>query len=114
MVRPVMGLVRSRFLAHLPTKPPVHPRKIRPKSFIKRILPVTPTCSRFCIENLRMSMKTRIRGEGGGVPTERAFPRKEKASREGQPSESFGANYFLGGAIRLRRWLPQRPALLWR
>ena len=76
VVRPVMGPVRSRFLAHLPAKASVRSPKIPPKSFIKTTLPVSPTRSRFCTQNDAISMKTRIHGGGGrGVPSVFASPR---------------------------------------
>src|SRR5208283_1654274 len=63
------GPVHSRFSVHPPANTPVHPRKIRPKSFIKTILPVTHMGSVACAQNVAISMKTRIRGGGGrGTP----------------------------------------------
>ena len=61
-----MGHVRSRFSATFPAKAQPYPEKIALKSFVNKILPVSPTGSRFCAENVRISMKTRIYGGGRG------------------------------------------------
>src|SRR5271157_1429223 len=81
-----MGHVCSRFFTHLPANPALHLQKIPPKSFVQRILPVTPTRSTVCAQNPANSMKTRnfVGGGGGGVPKPRYFPfRKSKFSHPG-------------------------------
>ena len=63
-----MGHASSPFLTHLPANTPVQLPKIQPKSFIKRILPVTYTGPIICTQNDAISMKTRIFvGWGEGV-----------------------------------------------
>src|SRR5271165_2079947 len=73
-----MGHVRSRLLAHLPANLPVRLQKTQPKSFVKRILPLSPTLSRFCAAKPRIFMKTRNFGVGGrGVPPPQSLPNRE-------------------------------------
>ena len=64
-----MGPARSRFLARLPAKTPVHPQKVPRNSFVKRNLPVSPTGSRFCAESVAQVLYNEefanIWGEGG-------------------------------------------------
>ena len=67
--RPVTGPVRSRFSAHLPTQAAVQPQKPTPKSFVKRILPLSPTHSIFYPESTPQVLQNEDfatkRGEGG-------------------------------------------------
>jgi hypothetical protein len=61
------GSVRLRNFFHLPINAPVCPQNISPKSFIKKILPISPTRRRFCEENVAIFLKTGIhRGRGRG------------------------------------------------
>src|SRR5271166_4828718 len=73
-----MGHVCSRFFTHLPANPALHLQKIPPKSFVQRILPVTPTRSTDCAQNPANSMKTRnFVGGGRGCPQTKIFPISE-------------------------------------
>jgi len=69
------GPVRLRFLANFPAKAPVYPRKPPPKSFVKTILPVSPTRRRICAQIPAIFMKTRnFRGRGRGPPLSDIVP----------------------------------------
>ena len=62
----MLGPVYFRSFTHLSAKPALHLKKTQPNSFVKTILPVTHTRSTACAQNLRISMKIRIYGGGGG------------------------------------------------
>lgn len=66
-----MGLVCSRFLAHLPATASLHPQIIPPKSLFHRTLPVSPTGSRFCRQSSKQTHCFQDFGHWGwgeGVP----------------------------------------------
>src|SRR5271165_3794302 len=82
-----------------------HPPKTPAKSFVKTILPVTPTRSRFCAQNLAIPMKTRNLGEGyGGEGGTHGYP-------PGSLSQNGNARRLLAGsAVRRRQTFSQQPA----
>jgi len=66
---PVVLSVLARFFADLPLYNNSQPYRIPPNSFVKKILPVSPTRRRIRAQNSAIFMKTRnFRGEGEGVP----------------------------------------------
>src|SRR5271165_6915713 len=68
----MLGLVGLQSLIDFPSETPLHLQKAPPKSFIKRILPISPLCRGICAQNLPILMKTRnFEGEGEGVPSTR-------------------------------------------
>jgi len=67
VLRSMMGPVRSQFFAHLPDPAAVQPEKLPPKSFGKKILPLTLSFHAACREIPTTVMKTRnFEGEGEG------------------------------------------------
>jgi len=66
----VTGHAPFRFPAPLPAQAPVHPQKIPAKSFVNRILPISPLVRGICAQNLANAMKTWNFGGEGGTPAE--------------------------------------------
>ena len=112
----MIGSVRLRFFAFLPAAVPHRPSKILAKSFVKRILPITPTPAGIYAEIIRNSMKTRnLGGRGEGLSRRCSGPQLNQAQSEGQMAKNArrpaistcaaaanAAHYFHGQTRRLR------------
>jgi hypothetical protein len=93
-----MGHLRSRFSTRLPAETPVHPHKISPKSFVKRILPLSPTGRGICRPNFAISFRNRnLQNAGGGEGVPNAPWKRSLLLHEDDAAHDGSAEYQEGG-----------------